>query len=123
MFKTRKQLKKRILDLEKELKVAKHHNLRSALVEKADLPKCKSVACYNCKYVTFLYHPENGAMYLLGCGKDLTCNDFVYTDKNKPPIFDREEELLTMVSISTECQEHCQSGPCLQIPRPPCHIE
>jgi len=125
MYKTRKRLKAEIARLQKEVA---HHRLRSALVDKADLPKCKSVACYNCKYCTFLYNPSTSALYLLGCGKDLTCKDFIFTDKNKPPLWEREEALIRMEgkresfeSNPSSNQAQNLNGAMLVVPRPPCH--
>ncbi len=78
------QQTKKIQELKWQIHKQNHHIVRSALVERANLPPCKSVACYNCKFCTFLYHPTNGALYLLGCGKDIRCDNFVYTGTNKP---------------------------------------
>lgn len=124
MFQTRKQLKQRISQLEKEVA---HHKKRTALVETADLPKCESVACYNCKYCTWLYHPGNGASYLLGCGKDIACKDFQSTDSNKPPLADRADFMELAKgkdSLSAEfCQKSGLNNLVLMSPLPPCHQE
>lgn len=124
MFQTMKQLKQRIAQLEKEVA---HHKKRSALVETADLPKCESVACYNCKYCTWLYHPGNGASYLLGCGKDIACRDFQPTDSNKPPLEVREDVMEFFSEIGLLSSQGGQvddlNGLVLVSPLPPCHRE
>lgn len=122
MFQTRKQLKQRIAQLEKEVA---HHQKRTALVEAADLPKCESVACYNCKYCTWLYHPGNGASYLLGCGKDIACKDFQPTFSNKPPLEVREDMMEFFSEIGLLSSQGGQvddlNGLVLTSPLPPCH--
>lgn len=72
-----------------------HHKKRIALMDATDLPKCKSVACYNCKHCAWLYNPGSTAIYLLGCGKDLKCKDSEFTGLNKPPAWERGIEMLT----------------------------
>lgn len=123
MLQTKKMLKQRIRDLESELKEARHHILRSALVDAADLPQCKSKACYNCKYITFMYHPTNGAMYLLGCGKELACEDFEFTDANKPDWEARKEWLLWRLQVQFPSQSSTLCDSCVHAPLPPCHEE
>lgn len=127
MFKTRKQLKQQIERLEKEVA---HHKLRTALVDTAGLPKCKSVACYNCKYCTFLYNPGSAALYLLGCGKNISCELFEATDKNKPPLKERLDEVARMCANEeynlTILRKTPKSSPddlVLMSPLPPCHQE
>lgn len=124
MFQTKKQLKKRIAELEERIHAEQHHTRRSALIDEADLPKCKSTACYNCKYVSFAYHPGNGAMYLLGCGRDLAlngCAGYEHTDANKGPIEEMRYRLLTMVKGYWPDQSTCLSPDCVHLPQPPCH--
>lgn len=124
MFRTKKYLKQRIAQLEKEVE---HHRKRSALVEAADLPKCESVACYNCKYCTWLYHPGNGASYLLGCGKNISCKDFQPTDSNKPPLEVRVDLMKCFIEkgflSSPAYQEFGTDGLVLVSPLPSCHQE
>lgn len=75
MRQSKRFLKQRISELEQELEKQMYHNRRSALVEKANLPKCKSVACAGCDHI--VYQNVHGLGYiLLGCGKDLVCPDF-----------------------------------------------
>lgn len=118
---TRRQLKERITQLEKQLKWEQHHTRRSALVDKADLPKCESQACYNCKNIVYLAVPTTGEVFLLGCGKNLTCKDFVYV--NGKPIWAKEYELLRMGTDWPELELNSFQPPCVVVPRPPCHDE
>ena len=53
-----------------------HYRIRSALLDKTNLPKAKSVACYNCKYAAFVRYGKSGLCFL-GCGRSLAkggCN-------------------------------------------------
>lgn len=110
---------KKIKALEKELA---HHKKRTALMDAADLPKCKSVACYNCKHCAWLYNPGSTAIYLLGCGKDLKCKDFEFTGLNKPPAWDRANEAARKIA-GYPIGEEDFSDPVLDVPLPPCHCE
>lgn len=121
MFQSKKQLNSRIEELERQIKELQHHTLRSALVDTADLPPCKSPACYNCKYITFLTHPENGALYLLGCGKDLACPEFEYTEANKPSWEERKEWLLWRLRAQFPFQSSKVDDSCVHAPLPTCH--
>lgn len=123
MFVTKRKLKVEIEMLQKKVQRLEHDRRRSALIQTADLPKCKSVACYNCKYCSFIYNPGNGALYLLGCGRDLKCKDFVFTDKNKPPVWERANALLSAAGKALECEEGYLPGSVLVAPQPPCHVE
>ncbi len=114
-------------DLKRQLA---HHKKRIALMDATDLPKCKSVACYNCKHCAWLYNPGSTAIYLLGCGKDLKCKDFEFTGLNKPPAWERESEMLRMEEMSESSGESsldAQMRPPFQpidsVPQPPCHCE
>ena len=75
MFRSKKKLLCRIADLEKEVQTLRYHKMRSALIDKSALPKCKSVACAKCDHAVYLNVPGHGYM-LMGCGKDLDCEDF-----------------------------------------------
>ena len=55
------------------------YNRRSAIIDKAALPKCKSIACSGCKHVVVRYTTWGG-WYVLGCGKDNPCKDYEPTD-------------------------------------------
>lgn len=85
MFETKKKLRHQIEELEKQLASERHHNRRSALVDNADLPKCKSLACYKCEHIVTAVSP-GGAVYLLGCGKDLSCDDLETIQLSSQPI-------------------------------------
>lgn len=119
-----REIKKRE-DLERKLA---HHMKRIALMDATDLPKCKSVACYNCKHCAWLYNPGSTAIYLLGCGKDLKCKDFAFTGLNKPPAWDREMEMLTAEEKGRLSEENPLDNPKRQpfqpidsVPQPSCH--
>lgn len=119
-----REIKKR-KDLERKLA---HHMKRIALMDATDLPKCKSVACYNCKHCAWLYNPGSTAIYLLGCGKDLKCKDFEFTGLNKPPAWDREMEMLTAEEKGRLSEENPLDNskrqpfqPIDSVPQPSCH--
>lgn len=119
-----REIKKRE-DLERKLA---HHMKRIALMDATDLPKCKSVACYNCKHCAWLYNPGSTAIYLLGCGKDLKCKDFEFTGLNKPPAWDREMEMLTAEEKGRLSEENPLDNskrqpfqPIDSVPQPSCH--
>lgn len=112
-------------DLKRQLA---HHKKRIALMDATDLPKCKSVACYNCKHCAWLYNPGSTAIYLLGCGKDLKCKDFEFTGLNKPPAWERETEMLTAEEKGRLFEENPLDSskrqpfqPIDSVPRPSCH--
>ena len=100
-----------------------HHKKRIALMDATDLPKCKSVACYNCKHCAWLYNPGSTAIYLLGCGKDLECKDFEFTGLNKPPAWERANEMVRRTAGYPIGEEENFSDPALDAPLPPCHQE
>lgn len=119
-----REIKKRE-DLERKLA---HHMKRIALMDATDLPKCKSVACYNCKHCAWLYNPGSTAIYLLGCGKDLKCKDFEFTGLNKPPAWEREMEMLTAEEKGRLSEENPLDNskrqpfqPIDSVPQPSCH--
>lgn len=86
MFKTKKQLKQEILRLERELSEEKNDNKYIAMIKNENLPKCKSKACFACKHIVFRRNPFNAnTIYLVGCGKDLDCPDFIPDSTNKLP--------------------------------------
>lgn len=96
MRQSKKQLLQRIQELEKELRNEKFHSKRSALVDKANLPKCKSLACAGCRHIIYQHVPGLGTI-LLGCGKDLACPDF-------------EEPVIPRPDISQEYQLLLEQG-------------
>lgn len=112
-----REIKKRE-DLERKLA---HHMKRIALMDATDLPKCKSVACYNCKHCAWLYNPGSTAIYLLGCGKGLKCKDFEFTGLNKPPAWERANEVVRKITGYPIGEEEDFSDPVLDVPLPPCH--
>lgn len=71
-YQTRKQLKAEIARLKSELS---RKDERAVIINKADLPPCKSQACINCEHIAF-HRTASGYSYLLGCGKDNECPDF-----------------------------------------------
>lgn len=122
MFVTKRKLKEENSALRRKIHELEHHERRSALVEKYDLPKCKSVACYNCKHCTFLYNPGSGALYLLGCGLGLSCDGFTYTDANKPPLWEGANAILRDEGLPQECEKGYLPDAVSSAPRPPCHV-
>jgi len=87
MFQTKNQLRREIRRLEAELSEAKNDLKCKVMIETADLPKCKSKACFSCKHIVFRHSPFNShTVYLVGCGKDLDCPDFTPDSTNKLPV-------------------------------------
>ena len=128
--------KKRITEIEKEnaalkasianlKKDVQHYRIRSALIDKNQLPKAKSVACYNCKYAAYVRYGTSGLAFL-GCGRALAkggCNGFEYTDANRPSL---EEIGYFMVTEGKDWQPsqvlsqygvraNAQTPPCLEL--------
>lgn len=75
---TKKQLRNRIKYLEDALESVERRNV---IIDSIKLPKCKSLACANCRNAIFYY--KNGCSTLLGCGKDSVCD--AYAPVNTPP--------------------------------------
>ena len=75
MFQTKRNLRAKIAELERELEKERHHDRRSALVHSVNLPKCQSLACVGCAFAVF-QKGSGDEIFLLGCGKELKCNDF-----------------------------------------------
>ena len=100
--------KKRIAELEQENAALKasianlkedvqHYRIRSALLDKTNLPKAKSVACYNCKYAAYVRYGECGVAFL-GCGRALAkggCDGYEYTDANRPNLEEIRDYMVT----------------------------
>lgn len=61
--------------LKEQLAAEQEKTRRSAVIDKAALPQCKSLACAGCKYVVGRYTIRNG-YYILGCGKDNPCKEY-----------------------------------------------
>lgn len=75
MFVTRKELEEENRKLREQLAAEQEKTRRSAVIDKAALPQCKSLACAGCKYVVGRYTIRNG-YYILGCGKDNPCKEY-----------------------------------------------
>lgn len=77
MFRTKKvlRLEAEIAKLKDELSAEQGKTRRSAFIEAAALPKCKSLACADCKYVV-LQRTPHGGVCILGCGKNNPCEDY-----------------------------------------------
>lgn len=121
IFETRRALKVRIAKLESEIRELRHHTLRSALVDAADLPPCKSMACYNCKHIVFMEHPTMGSLYLLGCGKELSCDGFEPREEIIPTWEERKQWLLWRLQAQFPSQSSTLDESCVHAPLPPCH--
>lgn len=113
---TRRALRARIAELEAALA---HERSRSALMDAADLPKCKSIACYNCKNVVYVDIPETGEVFFLGCGKDHECKDFVY--KGGAPEWTKDKTVFMALGERRVLLLAKKENPCAAAPRPPCH--
>lgn len=113
-------LKKRISDLENSVK---HHRIRSALIDKTQLPKAKSVACYNCKYAAYVRYGKSGLAFL-GCGRALAkggCDGFEYTDANRPSLEEIGYFMATEGKDWQPSQVLSQYGVLANAQTPPCH--
>lgn len=74
MFQTQKQLKKRIADLEQQLRESEKTEAINVLIKKTGLPKCESRVCRGCVHAAIEHIYDN--YILLGCTKDLDCKDY-----------------------------------------------
>ena len=102
-------LKERIEYLKKDVQ---HYRIRSALLDKTNLPKAKSVACYNCKYAAFL-----------GCGRALAkggCDGYEYTDANRPNLDEIRDYMVTEGKDWQPSQVLSQCGVYANAHTPPC---
>lgn len=82
MFITRKELEdlqEENRKLKEQLSEEQERTRRSAVIDNAAIPQCKSIACSGCKYVVARY-TNWGGWYILGCGKDNPCKDYEPTD-------------------------------------------
>nr|DAL97687.1 MAG TPA: hypothetical protein [Caudoviricetes sp.] len=75
----REENRKLKLQLAEAQEADREYNRRSAIIDKAALPKCKSIACSGCKHIVVLYTTWGG-WYVLGCGKYNPCKDYEPTD-------------------------------------------
>ena len=82
MFATRKELddlREENRKLKEQLAEEQEKTRRSAVIDNAALPRCKSIACSGCKHVVVRYTTWGG-WYVLGCGKNNPCEDYEPTD-------------------------------------------
>lgn len=68
-------LKAELAETKKQLREEKSKTRHSALIEKAGLPPCKSLACADCEHIVWHFTPR-GNYYVVGCGKDNPCSDY-----------------------------------------------
>lgn len=84
MFRSKKELEKKIAELKSELFIEKDKNRQSALIQKEALPKCKGLYCFHCIYAIYKHDRYGDGYLLLGCGKDAECKNFTPAyDKTK----------------------------------------
>lgn len=113
-------LKERIAFLEKDVR---HHRIRSALIDKTQLPQAKSVACYTCKYAAYVRYGTSGLAFL-GCGRALAkggCDGFEYTDANRPSLDEISAYMATEGKDWQPSQVLSQYGVRANAQTPPCH--
>lgn len=75
-MKSKKELKRRISDLEQELQRLKQIEQINTFIKKYDLPKCESRICRGCAFASKEVMPW-GQIVVQGCTKDLACKNFV----------------------------------------------
>lgn len=92
MFVSRKELKRRLEQAERELSAEREATRRSAFIERAELPRCKSLACVNCEYIVYASAPLYGNSYVVGCGKNNPCADYKKKSEHIP--FDVKKKAL-----------------------------
>lgn len=97
-MKTRKQLLETIEDMEAQLSEERHKQIKTGFINAAGLPPCKSLACINCEHYVCM-KGENGAVYPLGCGKDIDCPDF---RRSENTLNEKERQSLLRVTLSQE---------------------
>lgn len=84
---------KKTANLKNNLRQSKEKTRRSAIIDKAALPQCKSLACAGCKYVVGRYTIRNG-YYILGCGKDNPCKEYEPSELTAEKVESIREALL-----------------------------
>lgn len=72
MFETKRRLKKRILDLEIELRNEREIN---KLAEESGLAKCKGIICKACNHAVWIEGPF-GQERIIGCDISTNCENF-----------------------------------------------
>lgn len=113
-------LKEKVAFLEKDVR---HHRIRSALIDKTQLPKAKSVACYNCKYAAYVRYGTSGLAFL-GCGRALAkggCDGFEYTNANRPNLDEISAYMATEGKDWQPSQVLSQYCVRTNAQTPPCH--
>ncbi len=93
MFQTKKALRARIRELERQLE-AEHK--ASAIIDGSGLPKCESLACVNCEHIVF--HKGFNQMFVVGCGKGVKCPDFQRVNRSEETQQSLQEGLLRQQS-------------------------
>lgn len=83
MFISRKELKRRLEQAECDLAAEREITRRSAFIESAALPQCKSFACIDCEHIVYASAPY-GNCYVVGCGKSNACADYRKKSENIP---------------------------------------
>lgn len=63
-------------DLKERLSQEQGKTRRSAFIETANLPKCKSLACVGCEHIVVQITPHGG-YFVVGCGKNNPCKDYI----------------------------------------------
>lgn len=72
LFQTKKRLKERIYNLEKELE---NERLKSQLAEESGLAKCKGVICKACDHAVYI-EGLFGQRQIIGCDISTSCENF-----------------------------------------------
>ena len=62
--------------LKEQLSLEQEKTRRSAFIETANLPECKSLACVGCEHIVVQVTPHDG-YFVVGCGKNNPCEDYV----------------------------------------------
>lgn len=83
MFIDRRKLQERLWELEAELADERQKTRRSAYIDAAALPRCKSLACASCAHIV-TQDIKGIGVFVLGCGKDNPCGDFKPKDPYIP---------------------------------------
>lgn len=62
--------------LKEQLSLEQEKTRRSAFIETANLPKCKSLSCVGCEHIVVQITPRGG-YFVVGCGKNNPCRDYI----------------------------------------------
>lgn len=79
--------------LESARKALSAEETKNAYIDASPLPKCKSLACVNCEHIVYFKAYER--IFVIGCGKDLKCQDFKLTTTSREP----EDRLLLQQAL------------------------